>query len=138
MSRVLFDTNVISELVRSRPEPRVAAYVRAQIDPWLSALTIHEIAYGAERAPDPPRRAKLLAWTAAIQSRFAGRIVEIDAAVAERAGRLRAAAEAQGASADPIDALIAACALSRGATLATRNVRDFVAFGVSVVDPSSA
>jgi toxin FitB len=72
---------------------------------------------------------------AAIRGQFAGRIVEIDADIAEQAGRARAAAAAQGAPADPVDALIAACALARGATLATRNVRDFVGFGIAVVDP---
>src|SRR5262249_1668134 len=97
----------------------------------ISVLTIHEITYGAERAPDPARRAKLIAWVAAIQSRFVGRIISIDAAIAEQAGRLRAAAEAQGTAADPIDSLIAACALSHGAGIATRNVRDFAALGVS-------
>ena len=135
MSRVLLDTNVLSELVRARPEPRVVAYVGAQADPLISALTIHEIAYGAERAADPVRRARLVAWVAQIRSQFAGRIVEIDADVAEQAGRLRAAATAQGASSDPIDALIAASAMARGASVATRNVRDFAPYGVRMVDP---
>jgi hypothetical protein len=138
MSRVLLDTNVLSELVRPRPEPRVEAFVRAQADPLISVLTIHEISYGADRAPNPARRAKLIAWVAAIQSQFAGRIVDIDVDVAERSGRLRAAADAHGAPADPIDAMIAACALVRGAAVATRNVRDFAAFGVSVMDPWTA
>ncbi len=135
MSRVLLDTNVLSELVRPRPEPRIQDFVRAQADPLISVLTIHEIAYGANRAPDPARRAKLVAWVAAIRTQFAGRIVEIDAAIAEQAGRLRAAAEAQGAPADAVDALIAACALTRGAKIATRSVRDFAAFGVGMIDP---
>jgi predicted nucleic acid-binding protein len=135
VSRVLLDTNVLSELVRPRPEARVEAFVRAQTDPLISVLTIHEITYGAERAPDAARRAKLVAWLAAIQSRFAGRIISIDAAIAEQAGRLRAAAEAQGIAADPIDSLIAACALSHSASIATRNVRDFAVFGLSVIDP---
>ena len=138
MSRILFDTNVVSELVRPRPAPRIQAFVRAKADPLISVLTIHEIAYGADRAPDPMRRAKLVAWVASIQGQFAGRIVEIDAGIAEQAGRLRAAAAAQGTPADPIDALIAACALTRGAAIATRNVRDFAAFGVSIIDPWTA
>lgn len=135
MSGMLLDTNVLSELVRPKPDPKVQAFVRAQTDPLISALTIHEIVFGAERAGDPARRAKLIAWVAAIRREFAARIVEIDAEVAEQAGRLRAMAASQGANADPIDALIAACASSRNATLATRNVRDFVALGVNVVDP---
>jgi toxin FitB len=135
VSRVLFDTNVLSELVRPRPDGRIEAFVKAQPDPLISVLTIHEITYGAERAPDPRRRAKLIAWVAAIQTRFVGRIIAIDAAIAEQAGRLRAAAESQGTAADLIDSLIAACALSHGAQIATRNVRDFAAFGVGVIDP---
>jgi predicted nucleic acid-binding protein len=135
VSRVLLDTNVLSELVRPRPEARVQAFVMAQTDPIISVLTIHEITYGAERAPDPARRVKLVAWVAAIQSRFAGRIIVIDAAIAEHASRLRADGKARGTAADPIDSLIAACALSRGAHIATRNVRDFAAFGIGVIDP---
>jgi predicted nucleic acid-binding protein len=128
----------LSELIRPRPQARVEAFVKAQTDPLISVLTIYEITYGAERAPDAARRAKLVAWVAAIQSRFAGRIVAIDAAIAEQAGRLRAAAEEQGTAADPIDSLIAACALSHSASIATRNVRDFAAFGVSITDPWAA
>ncbi len=135
MTRMLLDTNVLSELVRPEPEPKVMAFVRAQTDPFISALTIHEIVFGAERASDPVRRTKLLSWVAGIRSQFAGRIVDIDADVAERAGRLRASAAAQGANTDAIDALIAACAISRGAAVATRNVRDFASLGISIVDP---
>ena len=138
MISVLLDTNVISELVRARPDARVAAFVQAQEDPIISVLTLHEIVYGADRAPDPTRRTKLITWVAAIRSRFAGRIVDIDAEIAAQAGRLRAAAEAQGTPADPIDVLIAATASSRGAAVATRNVRDFAALGVQVIDPWAA
>jgi predicted nucleic acid-binding protein len=135
MTRVLLDTNVLSELIRTKPDPKVQAFVRAQPDPLISVLTIHEIIFGAERATDSARRTKLNAWIAAIQNQFAGRIVEIDAHVAEQAGRLRANAASQGANADPIDALIAACAITRGAAIATRNVRDFAAFGADMVNP---
>ncbi len=135
MSSVLLDTNVLSELVRPKPDPKVQAFVRTQTDPLISALTIHEIVFGAERASDPARRAKLIAWVAAIEGQFAGRIVDIDANVAEQAGRLRANAATQGANTDPIDALIAACAIVRGASVATRNIRDFAPLGVSVVNP---
>ena len=135
MSLVLLDTNVLSELVRPRPDARVEAFVRNQDGPLISVLTIHEIAYGADRAPDPGRRSKLLAWVAGIKGQFAGRLVEVDAGIAEQAGLLRVLAERQAAPADPIDALIAASAMARGASVATRNVRDFAAFGVTIIDP---
>lgn len=135
MTRILLDTNVLSELVRPKPNPKVQAFVRAQIDPLISAFTIHELVFGAERARDPARRAKLIAWIAAVQSQFAGCIVDIDANVAQQAGRIRASAAAQGSNADPIDALIASCANARGAAIATRNVRDFAPLGVTVIDP---
>jgi len=132
---LLLDTNVVSELVRPRPEPKIVAFVASQAAPLLSSLTIFEIVYGAERARDASRRIKLLSWAVAIQAEFAGRIVDVDPAVAERAGRLRAYADANGSPTQPTDALIAACALTRGATVATRNVRDFAAFGVAVINP---
>lgn len=105
--------------------------MRAQGDQLILAFTIQELALGAERATDPARRAKLIDWVAAIQSQFAGRVVEVDAKVAEQARRLRASAASQGANTDPIDAIIAASAASKGAVFATRNVRDFVALGIN-------
>ncbi len=138
MSGVLLDTNVISELVRPRPEKRVVAFVQAQPDAIVSALVLHEIAYGAERVRDPALRVRLTAWVASIRSGYAGRIVEIDADIAEQAGRWRAAAESNGVIVDPIDSMIAACAASRGAAVATRNARDFAALAVTVINPWTA
>ncbi len=138
MAGVLLDTNVLSELVRPKPDPRVQVFVRAQTAPLISALTIHDLVFGAERASHPARRARLLSWIAGIRHQFAGRIVDIDADVAEQAGRLRASAASQGANADPMDAFIAACAIARGASVATRNLRDFAPFGVALIDPWAA
>lgn len=132
---VLFDTNVLSELMRPRPEQRVTAFIRAQRGAVVSAVTIQDLMYGAERASDATRRAKLISWIASLRVQYSGRIVGIDADVAETAGRLRAAAEAKGRPTEAIDALIAACALARGAIVATRNVNDFEPMGVPVVDP---
>lgn len=137
MAAVLFDTNVLSELVRVKPEPAVVAFVQAQADPFISVLTLHELTYGAERAPTPARRAKLIAWIEALRVQFARRIVLVSEDISLQAGRLRAAAESKGRPADAIDALIAASAVSRGAAVATRNTRDFEPLGVSVIDPWS-
>ena len=138
MSAVLLDTNVLSELVRPKPDAKVVSFVRAQTDPYISALTLHELTYGAERAPQPARRAKLIAWVSSLRAQFAGRIVPVAEDIAAEAGRLRDAAESQGRPTDAIDALIAASALARGATVATRNTRDFEPLGVPVIDPWQA
>jgi toxin FitB len=135
---VLLDTDVLSELVRPRPDARVAAFVAGVASPLVSVLTLHELTYGAARSPDAARRERLMAWIDTVRRRFAGRVVDVDADVAEIAGRLRAAADLGGRPADPVDALIAASARLRGATVATRNVRDFVALGVDHVDPWTA
>jgi toxin FitB len=132
---VLLDTNVLSELVRPRPDARVVAFVAALDAPLLSVLTIHELTFGAARSPDPERRERLMAWVDTVRRRFAGRVIDVDPDVAEIAGRLRAVADGGGRPADPIDALIAASAMVRGAAVATRNVRDFEPLGVALVDP---
>jgi predicted nucleic acid-binding protein len=134
VSAVLFDTNVVGELVRVRPDAAVVAFVRAQSDPFISVVTVHELTYGAERAA-AARRVKLLAWIAALRSQFAGRIVAVNEDIAAEAGRLRAAAEAQGRPTEAVDALIAACALAHGAAVATRNASDFEPMGVPVINP---
>ena len=135
MSDVLLDTNVLSELVRPRPDANVVAFLRAQDSPYLSSITFFELTYGAERNPSPVRRPKLIAWIGGLRDQFAGRVVAIDEEVAEHAGRLRAAAEAQGRPTNTIDALIAACAATKGVPVATRNIRDFEPLGISLINP---
>ena len=137
MRSVLLDTNVLSELVRERPEPCVVDFVRSQPSALLSVLTLHELAYGAARVEQPARRTALEGWVAGIRREFASSVVDVDAAIAERAGRVRAEADRRGRRADVLDVLIAATALERGALVATRNVRDFEPLGVEVVDPWS-
>jgi toxin FitB len=132
---VLLETNVLSELVRALPDPRVAAFVAGVTSPLVSVLTLHELTYGAAHSADPARRERLMAWIDTVRRRFEGRIIDVDADTAEIAGRLRAAAGLAGRQADPIDALIAASALLRGAASATRNVRDFEPLGVDLIDP---
>ena len=132
---VLFDTNVLSELVRARPDSRVLSFVAAQKDPVISVVSLHELTYGAERSADPARRARLQAWIASIRARFVNRIVDINPEIAEQSGRLRALAAMNGHNVEAIDALIAACGLARAATIATRNVRDFAPLGVPVMNP---
>lgn len=135
MDNILLDTNVISEVMKPRPDPRVKRFLRDASDPWLCTLTLHELVFGAERSPDPVRRAKLLEWIARMTGEFAVRTIVVDNEVAERSGRLRALAAAQGRTTSVVDAVIAAAGQIRGLTIATRNIRDFQAFGVALLDP---
>ena len=135
MDKFLLDTNVISEMVRPQPEPSVVAFLADAGDPWISSITLHELSYGAERAPDPRRRAKLLAWIGRIEAEFAERTILVDGAVAERSGTLRALAAAQGRTVTVVDSVIAASAQLHGLLIATRNVRDFETFGIEVRNP---
>lgn len=137
MSGFLLDTNVISELVRPRPEPKVKAWVAA-IDEellYLSVLTLGEIRKGIALLKDPSRRVALDAWLdGELVPRFTGRILSIDQAIADRWGRL--AAQVGPKSQLPvIDGLLAATAFQHNLTLITRNIRDVAATGVPTFNP---
>ena len=138
MTAFLIDTNVLSELVRPSPDHEVMTFLAVESDLWLSVVTLHELTCGAERIKDLARRHRLAAWIETIKVRFKERVVAIDAPISEQAGRARAKAAAQGRGVDALDALIAATAQTRSLTLATRNVRDFEALDINVVDPWSA
>lgn len=135
MDGVLLDTNVLSELTKPRPDPAVVRFLRRAEELWLCSITFHELTYGAERSPEPGRRAKLQAWIALVKADFATRTVLIDQATAESSGRLRALAAAQGRPVSVVDALIAAAAQARGLKVATRNTKDFEPFAVALINP---
>jgi predicted nucleic acid-binding protein len=132
---ILLDTNVLSELMRPSPEPRVARFVASLNNPLVSAAVFHELAFGMSRLPDGARKARMAAEISSYRTRFEKRIVDIDANVAELSGRLRAAAELGGFKLLPMDALIAASAVRASARLATRNVKDFRPLGIDLVNP---
>jgi predicted nucleic acid-binding protein len=134
----LLDTNLVSELrkVRSgKADPGVAAWADG-VDAsslFLSAITLHELELGvllAERR-DPTQGALLRHWLQqAVVPAFAGRILAVDAAVARRSAALHVP--------DPKpfrDGLIAATALVHSLVVVTRNLADFEATGVPLLNP---
>jgi predicted nucleic acid-binding protein len=131
----LLDTNVLSELVRPSPSPAVVRFLGENDDLWLSVITLHELAFGLARVDDARRRAKLEGFLAAMKNQFDGRILHVGVDVAEMAGRLRAFAGSERRFLHPQDSLIAATAVAQGATLATRNVKDFDFLEISLVNP---
>lgn len=139
MSGFLLDTNVIAEIIKLKPEPKVIQWLEATQEEllFLSVLTIGEIRKGIHLHPDAARRAKREAFLASdVRERFEDRILPIDDAVAERWGLLAAKAKTEKNHALPvIDGLLAATALHHDLTFVTRNAGDVAATGVPVFNP---
>ena len=132
--RYLLDTNVVSELKRPSPDPRVRAWSAAVPSEalHLSFITFGEIRRGIERLRprDRQRADDLFAWLDGLVAAYGDRILPVDRAVADAWGVLTAA---DGRSA--VDTLLAATAAVHGLTLVTRNVRDFADGGVALLNP---
>jgi predicted nucleic acid-binding protein len=135
---ILLDTNVVSELMRPRPEARVTAFlaVRRLETLFLPSLVVAEIRYGLARLPDGSRRSALEdLFGRFLAEGFADRVLPFDASCAPHYADARAAREAAGRPVALADALIGGMALAHGATLATRNTADFDGFGLSLLNP---
>jgi len=131
----LIDTNVLSELRRKTPNSGVVEWFdrRPASTLFLSVLTLGEIRKGVEGVVDTHRRMALIDWLEAdLPIFFTGRVLPVDAQVADRWGRLVAAA---GRPLPAIDSLLAATALHHDLSLVTRNVRDFSDFGLQLINP---
>lgn len=135
---IVLDTNVISELMRRAPNPRVLAWIAEQpmAGVFTTTLTRAEIFYGLALLPAGRRREELLAAARPMfDIDLAGRVLPFDVDAAFVYPEIAAGRKQQGNPISQIDAQIAAIVRSRGARLATRNVRDFADCGITVVDP---
>src|SRR5437868_5178053 len=113
MSGFLLDTNCISEVVRTVPDPRLLAWMQSVAESllYLSVLTVGEIRKGVAILPQSKRRTQLETWLEVeLQTRFAGRILPVDTVVADRWGWLSAEAKRQGRPLAVVDGLLAATA----------------------------
>lgn len=141
MSGFLLDTNVISELVKAKPEPRVADWIE-NIDEsllYLSVLTLGEIRKGITSLRDGARRVSLEAWLDRdLVLRFSDRILSIDLDVADRWGRIAGTAAERKKPLPVVDGLLAATALHYDLTLVTRNIADIFGSGVAMFNPWEA
>jgi predicted nucleic acid-binding protein len=131
---MLVDTNVLSETVRARPNAGVLRWFVEHPTFSISAVTLEELSFGVERVRGVTRRA-LQEWFERLRSELSPEVVPVDAEVAIAAGRLRALRERKGRPVAQADMLIAACALTKGLTLVTRNIADFDGCGVALLDP---
>ena len=141
MNGFLLDTNTVSEVVSLRPHQNVLDWMEAADEDllYLSAMTLGEIRQGVATLPQSKKRTHLETWLEVdLQTRFAGRILAIDGAVADRWGWIMAQAQAKGMTLPVVDGLIAATAIQHNLTVVTRNVSDFVVAGLSVINPCNA
>jgi predicted nucleic acid-binding protein len=130
----LVDTNVISELSRKTPNPRVSDWLLDHQDGlFVSVLTLGELEKGLMKAVDAPRRARLERWIRHdVPNWFGERVLPIDLRVALRWGQL------VGSLRNPtpaIDTLLAATAIAHQLTLVTRNTADLEDTGADLLNP---
>ncbi|MCW5631903.1 MAG: type II toxin-antitoxin system VapC family toxin [Rubrivivax sp.] len=138
MTGWLLDTNVISELRRLRPEPRVVAFVAGQpLEAlYVSAVTLAEIRFGIEQVADAGRRAALQDWLQLkVRPMFERRVLEVTEEVMLRWRLLVEEGRKAGHTFSQPDLIIAAIAIHNGLTVVTRDVEEFERAGVAVVNP---
>ncbi len=134
---IVVDTNVTSELMRPSPSPAVTAWVQARDATGLytTSITLAEVRYGIERLADGRRKDLLRSAAEDVFSAFADHILAFDATAAVDYAAIVSARDRTGAPIDGFDAQIAAICRAHGATLATRNIKDFHDTGIEVTDP---
>lgn len=124
--------------MRSDVSPAVEEFFRShrKADLFTSALCVAEIGYGIARLPSGWRRDHLRAtFDELMATQFRARVLPFDDAGARAYAAARSQHERVGRTVAIVDVLIAATALAHGATVATRNIRDFEPFGLSLINP---
>ena len=138
---ILVDTNVISEPLRSSPEPRVVEWIDAQPleTLCLSAITVAELRFGVASLPAGKRREGLReSLERQVLPLFAGRVLAFDLAASQSYADLMAKARAAGLAIGRADGYIAATAAANGMLVATRDTAPFEAAGVATINPWDA
>jgi len=132
----LVDTNVLSELVRREPDPRLSRWVdRHSAACGVPSVAVFEIWTGAAILPDGIRRDQLFQAVSRLIDRFGPRVYVLDRRCAEAAGELIGVARRNGGDLERLDAQIAGIAAVYGLTLVTRNTRDFEVTGLDLLNP---
>ena len=140
--RYLFDTCMVSELIKTKKNPNIFAWISsvAVADIYISAITIAEIRKGIElvRPENEAAALRYETWLADLVIHHKGRILPFDEPAAQIWGRLIAQLSLSGvkdAELPTIDAQIGAIAIHHGMAVVTRNVKDFQPFSVSIINP---
>lgn len=135
---ILLDTNVLSEMMRPRPDLRVSAWMQSlpRREFWTSSIVVAELFSGIELLPSGQRQAGLRkAVEAMLVEDLQSRILGFDLAAARCYGEIFSARERMGRPIHATDAQIAATARAHGAALATRNIKDFAGCELTLLNP---
>jgi predicted nucleic acid-binding protein len=135
--KVLLDTCVLAELRHPKGHPAVKAAVAelADLDLFLSVLTVGEVAKGISLLPPGRKKRSLTSWLNGLETRFGERILGIDLETSRLWGELTARAQPKGIIIPAVDGLLSATALRHGLHVMTRNSRHFEASGALLIDP---
>lgn len=135
---IVVDTNVISEMMGRSSHPNVLAWLASQPrrSVFTTAISQAEILAGLRALPTGKRRDKLEAQaTAMFSTDLLGRVLPFDGDAADYYATIAAHRRSIGRPISQLDAQIAAIAASRGASIATRNIRDFEHLDLDIIDP---
>jgi predicted nucleic acid-binding protein len=135
---IILDTNVISEGLRVRPNEHVRAWLDAgkPNEFFLCAPVLAELRFGIERLPVGAKRRELdRVISAAEEELFANRLLPFDRDSAHEFGRIVAVRAGMGLAIAPMDAMIAAIAITNGMAVATRDVSDFDHLAILLINP---
>ncbi len=135
---IILDTNVLSALMRTSPDPEVIAWLDEQPaeSVWITSITEFESRMGLALLPSGRRRLALQAsFERLLRDDLQSRVLAFDSDAAAESAVLAARRQRAGRPVDMRDTQIAGIALSRRATLATRNVRHFDDLELAVVNP---
>jgi hypothetical protein len=138
---IIVDTNVVSELLRPKPDPCVEQWLSAQdgLTIYLTAISEAELRYGLAIMGNGKRRAALVdAVDRILREDLAGRILPFDSDAALSYATIAAARRAAGRPITQADCQIAAIARARGVAVATRNTPDFEGCGIDLINPWTA
>ena len=134
----LLDTSAVSEWMKPRIDPAAARWL-AEADEdrtFLSVVTLAELRSGVDQMPEGQRRDRLDSWLRhELPLRFEDRIIPVDVAITGCCGQITARRRKLGRPIGAMDAFLAATAVVRALTLVTRNVSDFEALDIPIVNP---
>jgi len=134
----LLDTNIISELRRPKPEPKVTTFIRSQPLErlFVSIVTFAEIRFGIEQLPHATRRSDLNDWLAhKVRPMFEQRVLAISEDVMFKWRLLAEDGRKAGHTFSQPDLIIAATAQHHGLTVVSRDTKEYLAARVDVFNP---